>query len=308
MTTPYAPSSATPPARAAQGPGSGHAPPLPERRAHLGHAIASEWTKIRSVRSTVWTLAVLFALVVGVGLLVAVGMSGSAYLDMPVLSGGFFGLMLGQLAVITLGVLVVTSEYSTGMIRSTMTVCPQRGRVLSAKAIVFFLLSFVMTLAACGITAVIQSAVLEGKPLSPYADTASTGEASRAAGEAVVTSGEWLDATVGAALYVALLGLLSLAVGTLLRSTPGAVTTMLGLVLVPFIVSLFLTTENTFELGETIREYSTLNGLATLFHIPIELSSADPGTPNGWPLLGVLAAVTAAALAAAYARIALRDV
>ena len=74
----------------------------------------------------------MFLLVVGIGLAIALGLRErtphSTYVDMPVLSGGLFGLMLGQLCIITLGVLVITSEYGTGMIRTTMTACPQRGR------------------------------------------------------------------------------------------------------------------------------------------------------------------------------------
>ncbi|WP_344328577.1 ABC transporter permease [Streptomyces macrosporus] len=274
------------------------------RSTHLGHAIASEWTKIRSVRSTVWTLAVMFVLVVGIGLLVALALGSQDTLELPVLSGGFFGLMLGQLCVITLGVLVITSEYSTGMIRTTLTACPRRGRVLTAKAVVFFLLSFVMTLVACTLTALLQAAMIEGKPIPEYIGPEMLNDESLATGEAVASGAEWLGATVGAALYVALLGLLSLAVGALLRSTPAAITSMLGLVLLPFLVSLFLFTESTRELGEKLREYSVLNGLSSLFRIPME----GDATGTGWPLLGLLAAVTAAALIGAYARISTRDV
>ncbi|MBW1599820.1 ABC transporter permease [Streptomyces sp. JJ38] len=317
MSTPYAPQQPAAPQQptpASQG-AHGHAPeglaqpaPSGEKKTHLGHAIASEWTKIRSVRSTIWTLAAMFVLVVGIGLLVGLAFGSADYAEIPVLAPGLFGLMLGQLAIITLGVLVVTSEYSTGMIRTTLAVSPRRTRVLTAKALVFFVLSFVMTFAACGLTAFIHSAMIEGKPLSPYPDPAIWNEDAMAAGQATATSTQWLDATLGASLYVSLLGLLSLAVGTLLRSTPGTVTTMLGLVLLPFIASLFMVTESTRELGDTIREYSTLNGLATLYHIPFRFDF-DPGDEiNGWPLLGLLAAVTGAVLIAAYARIATRDV
>ncbi|GAA4683567.1 ABC transporter permease subunit [Streptomyces chumphonensis] len=307
MSTPYAAPQAAP---AAPGPHGGvdHRPARPvEQSTHLGHAIASEWTKIRSVRSTIWTLAVMFALVVGIGLLTALALESGPYAELPVLGGGLFGMMLGQLAIITLGVLTVTSEYSTGMIRTTMTVCPKRTRVLTAKAIVFFALTFVMTLAATSLTALIHSAMLEGKPLSPYHDLNVGADPSQAVETATATSQQWLQATVGVSLFVALLGLLSLAVGTLLRSTPGGVTTMLGLVLLPFLISLFLMTESTRELGDALREYSMLNGLSTLYHMPFEFTE-DASQVNGWPLLGLLAAVTAAALIAAYARISTRDV
>ncbi|HZG03501.1 MAG TPA: ABC transporter permease [Streptomyces sp.] len=309
MTTPQQSHAAppVPPGAPLAGPragGPGYASPIPVVRTHLGHAIASEWTKIRSVRSTMWTLGIMFVLVVGVGLLTALAIGSEEHAGAPVLAGGFFGLMLGQLCVITLGVLVITSEYSTGMIRTTLTACPQRARVLTAKAVVFFLLSFVMTLVACTLTALVHAAAVEGKPLSQYTDPQMFNEETLAAGEAVASTGEWLGATVGAALYVALLGLLSLAVGTLLRSTPGAITTMLGLVLLPFIVSLFLFGESVREFGEKLREYSVLNGLSSLFRLSMEGDASD----TGWPLLGLLAAVTLAALIGAYARISTRDV
>ncbi|WP_346655856.1 hypothetical protein [Streptomyces sp. RFCAC02] len=143
---PYAPSPApgapyppqagphVPPQQMAPGYGS----PLPQHTAGFGDAVRSEWTKIRTVRSTVWTLALLFILTFGIGLLYAATQSGDDYVGMPLLSGGLFGLIFGQLCVIPLGVLVITSEYSTGMIRTTLTACPNRGRVLLAKTVVFF--------------------------------------------------------------------------------------------------------------------------------------------------------------------------
>lgn len=99
---------------------AGYTSPIPIRPTHIGHALASEWTKIKSVRSTMWTLTVMVALVVGIGLLTAVGIaSGDTDLEgESPLAFGFFGMLLGVLCVITLGVLAVSSEYSTGMIRT----------------------------------------------------------------------------------------------------------------------------------------------------------------------------------------------
>lgn len=286
-------------------PTRGQAPgfaPVPEARANFGHALVSEWTKIRSVRSTVWTLGVMFVLVVGIGFLTALGLSGGTYTGMPILSTGLFGLMLGQICVITLGVLVVTSEYGTGMIRATFTACPRRGRVLLAKSTVFFLLAFVMTTAACTITAVVNSVMLAEQDL-PAGAAQALGDSVRN-GRIVADSGEWLGATVGAGLYVALLGLLSLAVGALLRHSAGAITTMMGLVLLPLVISLFMNGEVLEPIRDVLMEYSPLNGLASLYSIPM---SNDP-EGSGWPLLGVLAGVTAAVLAGAYGLLRKRDV
>ncbi|MGH3309584.1 MAG: ABC transporter permease [Streptomyces sp.] len=301
---------ATATAQPPQGPpggGPGYASPIPLARTHLGHALASEWTKIRTVRSTVWTLSVMFALVVGIGLLTALGLSGGDYTGMPLLAPGLFGLMLGQICVITLGVLVITSEYGTGMIRTTLTACPARGRVLMAKSLVFFLLAFVMTTVACSLTALINSLLLSDQKVPDYIDRGpgSPLKGSFEDGKLVADSGEWLGATVGAGLYVALLGLLALAVGALLRHSAGAITAMLGVVLLPLVMALFMNGKTLEPVRDVLMEYSPLNGLASLYRIPM---SAEEHNSTGWPLLGLLAGVTVVALGAAYALLNKRDV
>jgi hypothetical protein len=248
-----------------------------------------------------WTLGVMFALVAGIGFLVAIAMSTSEYVTEPLLSGGMFGSLLGSVAIMTLGVLVISSEYGTGMIRTTMTACPQRGRVLMAKAVVFFLVAFVPTTLACSVVAVLNWALLKDKQVPSFLDDSSLGDYV-SGGRLVTDAGQWLGATVGVGLFVALLGLLALAVGAMLRHTAGAVTTMLGVVLLPIIVSLFLFGESTRALRRNLQGYSPLNGLASLYRIPLQ------GDGHGWMLLGLLAAVTAAALIAAYGLLTKRDV
>ncbi|HEY5832791.1 ABC transporter permease, partial [Streptomyces sp.] len=262
---------------------------LPVEQTRLSHALRSEWTKIRTVRSTMWTLGVMLVLVVGINLLVVVPLSNSGETDVPVLAPGLFGLMLGQLAIITLGVLVITSEYGTGMIRTTFTACPQRGRVLTAKAIVFFCLSFVTTTVACTITALVSWSTVGGKSVpTDYRDHPGV-----VVKDGVTSAGgsEWLGATVGVGLYVALLGLLALAVGTLLRHSAGAITTMLGVVLLPIIVAIFLpgSLQST---RDALVKYSSPNALASLYRIPM-IGGDDQ---NGVVQLVILACVSAAAL------------
>ncbi|MDJ1135180.1 ABC transporter permease [Streptomyces iconiensis] len=286
-----------------QGGGATYTSPIPPRRTHLGNAIVSEWTKIRSVRSTVWTIAIMFALVVGIGLLSALAMSGGQYTGNPLLSSGLFGLMLGQICVITLGVLVITSEYGTGMIRTTLTACPQRGRVLMAKSLVFFVLAFVTTTVACTITALINSALLSDQEIPSYVRNSSLAD-SVEGGRIVADSGEWLGATVGAGLYVALLGLLSLAVGALLRHSAGAITTMMGVVLLPLLLAMFMRAEALETVRDKLMEYSPLNGLGALFGTPM----LPEDSASGWPLLGGLAGVTAVALVVACTLLNKRDV
>jgi ABC-2 type transport system permease protein len=276
---------------------------IPVQQTRLSHALRSEWTKIRTVRSTMWTLGAMLTLVVGINLLIVIPISTSDATDIPVLAPGLFGLMLGQLAVITLGVLVITSEYGTGMIRTTLTACPKRGRVLTAKAIVFFGLSFVTTTAACAVTALISWTAVGGKTVNGDYGMGSTPGVIVKDGVTTASGAEWLGATVGVGLYVALLGLLALAVGTLLRHSAGAITSMLGVVLLPLIVAIFLPASLN-STRDALVKYSAPNALASIYHFPM----IGEGDQNGIPQLLALAGVTAVALGAAYAALSSRDV
>ncbi|MGW8951032.1 ABC transporter permease subunit [Streptomyces sp. NPDC055709] len=286
MTTPYQQQGAHPQAAysPAAYPQAGYDSPIPVRAAHLGDALASEWTKIRSVRSTMWTLGIMIVLMVGIGLLSAYAVSAS---DAPlgeesVLSLGFFGVLLGSICVITLGVLTIASEYGTGMIRTTLTACPSRGRVLTAKAIVFFLLVFVITSVTAGIVGALQTSIVTS---------------------GVNTGEDWLRATVGAGLYVALLGLLSLAVGALIRHSAGAITIMIGLVLLPLVLALFMFSPSLREVQEALFEYSIPSQLGVLYSAPV----TDSG-PTGWDPLFIMLGVTVVALVGAGFSLARRDV
>ncbi|MEV5595165.1 ABC transporter permease subunit [Streptomyces sp. NPDC052496] len=257
--------------------------PIPVRRTNLGHALASEWTKIRSVRSTMWTLGVLVLLNVGIGLLMSLFLSGPDREVEPVLGFAWFGLLLGTLCVIPLGVLVIASEYGTGMIRTTFTACPSRVRVLTAKAIVLFALTFVITTVSNVLVAVAHAGMLNGP--------APTGD-------------QWLRATVGSGLFVALLSLLSLAVGTLLRHSAGAISAMTGLVLLPMLLAVFMIGSDSLRTFATkLIEYSVPNNLAAIYDQPFM-----PDGPSGWQPLLVLAGVTAVVLGGAYAALQQRDV
>ncbi|WP_079151745.1 ABC transporter permease subunit [Streptomyces sp. RTd22] len=258
--------------------------PIPIQRTHLGNAIASEWTKIKSVRSTIWTLSVMAALVVGIGFLTSASTNDSDYTSAPTTLPGFFGALLGQLCVVTLGVLVISSEYGTGMIRTTFTASPARSRVLTAKALVFFTLAFVTTTLSLALVTFISSGMHSGpEVMDPSND-------------------QLIGATLGVGLYVSLLGLLSLAVGSMLRHSAGAITTMLGVVLLPSILPAFLMMSPSLaDLGVTMQKYSSPFALAALFQI-------DDSMGSGWSQLGVLGGITAAALVAAYVLLEKRDV
>ncbi|MFB0618199.1 ABC transporter permease [Streptomyces sp. AGS-58] len=286
---PQAPAAAPHWQAAPGGPYPGYTSPIPVVRTHLGHALASEWTKIRSVRSTMWTLGVFVLLVLGVGLLA--GALVDAHSDSSSMSGenplsfGFFGLLLGSICIMTLGVLTTASEYGTGMIRTTMTACPSRARVLAAKSIVFFTVAFVVTLVSSGFVAMVQASML--------ADT----------GARSPSGGEWFKATVGISLYIALLGLFSLLVGSVIRHSAGAVTLMLGVLLAPLVLALFMATESLSKVREWLFEYSIPNQLSVFY-----ANSLTDSGPSGWDPLWIMLGLTAVLYAGAYALLRSRDV
>jgi len=268
-------------------PGASYTSPIPVVRTHLGHAIASEWTKIRTVRSTIWTIGVFLFLVFGLGLLFTfvVAASDEELGGDSALPLGFAGVLPGSICVITLGVLTTASEYGTGLIRTTMTACPGRGRVLVSKSIVFFTLAFVVTLVATSLVALFQVSILEGH------------------GGRQPTGGEWLKATVGISLYVALLGLLSLLVGSVIRHSAGAITLMIGLVLAPLVIALFLFSSSLEGVRQAMFEYSIPNQLSIFYD-----NSLSRSGPDGWDPLWIVLGVTAVAFAGAYALLEKRDV
>ncbi|MBV2353287.1 ABC transporter permease [Streptomyces sp. J2-1] len=261
--------------------------PIPVVRTHLGHALASEWTKIRSVRSTMWTLGVFLLLVIGIGLLTGIAVRGTGAREITTnpLGLGLFGLLVGCLCVITLGVLTTTSEYGTGMIRTTTTACPSRGRVLAAKSIVFSSVAFVVTLAASSLVAMLQVALLDGQIRQ------------RPSG------GAWLRATLGISLYVALLGLLALLVGSMIRHSAGAITLMVAAVLAPLVLALFMAATPLETVRDALLEYSIPNQLSVLYSTSLGASG-----PTGWDPLWIMLGVTAVAYAAAHTLLNSRDV
>ncbi|GAA3720544.1 ABC transporter permease [Streptomyces tremellae] len=271
-------------------PQDGYVSPVPERRAHLGDAVVAEWTKIRSLRSTMWSLGGMVLLVLGTGVLVAWGVaatSGPRTEELrpggTAVSFGLFGVLLGGMCVITLGVMTFSGEFSTGLIRTTLTACPSRARVLAAKAAVYFTLVFTLMLALTLVVGVLQLVILDA--VSP-------------------STGQWVSATVGVSLYMALLGVLSQALGVLVKHGAGAITAMLGVVLLPLVMAMFLSSSLPGVSGALLR-YSIPSQLASFY--PGLGSFGDGGGPTGWVSLWILLGVTALGLAGAYAALDRRD-
>lgn len=199
--------------------------PAPHRRSvgetTLG-VVISEWTKFRSVRSSLWTLLATIALTVGIGAAITAVFAGSdgglspgdrATLDPTSIS--LRGIMLAQLAIGVLGVLVVSSEYSTGMIRTTFTAAPQRLLVLAAKAGVFAVMALIAGLVSSFAAFFVGQSILSIHSL-----------------ETSITAPHVLRAVIGGGLYLAVIGLMGLGLAGILRSTAGAIATLVGLVLV----------------------------------------------------------------------------
>ena len=201
--------------------------PLASGRAGFGGALRSEFTKIRSVRSTYWTLIALVVVTIGIGALACVGAvsrgSGIHGPGFDATQRSLAGLILGQLIIVVLGALTVTSEYSTGMIRTSLTVQPRRGTVLAAKGVVFTLVSLVTGLVASFVSFFIGQAILSSKHLD-----VSLGDPNV------------LRAVIGGGLFLAVCGMLAFGLGTLLRHTAGAITASIGLLFVLFVLINFL--------------------------------------------------------------------
>jgi ABC-type transport system involved in multi-copper enzyme maturation permease subunit len=191
------------------------------RPATFVDAVRSEWTKLRSVRSTYWALIVAALLGIGLGALIS-GISANHYATDPTVQHNWNAtdrslrsLAIAQLAFAILGVMVVTGEYSTGMIRTSLAAVPKRGRMLAAKALVWTAVALVAGEVISFITFLVGQALISGKAPS-----------------ATLASHDALRAVIGAGLYLAVLGLLGTAVGVLLRHAAAAIGTMVALLLV----------------------------------------------------------------------------
>ncbi len=195
---------------------------LPPGRLNVKGVLASEWTKLRSVRSTWWTVASTFAIMIGFGALLSYAfvsrfghLSLSDRLDFDPTAQSLRGIFLAQLAVGVLGVLAMTNEYASGMIRNTFGAVPRRSAVLATKLIVFGALALVIGEVSSFITFFIGQSILAGKHL----------------GVGIGDPHVFL-AVLGSGLYLAGIGIMGLGLGALLRRTAGAVSTLFGLVLV----------------------------------------------------------------------------
>jgi ABC-2 type transport system permease protein len=255
-------------------------------------ALRAEWTKLRTVPGTVWQLAATIVLTIGLSTLAVEATQcrpGIAACSVDTTRLSLTGIEFGQVVVAIMAVVMISGEYSTGMIRTTLTAMPHRVTVLAAKALVVTGLVL-----AAGAIAVLGS-VLAGRLILPtHGFTAAHGFTPLSLGDGVV-----LRASVGSVLYLALVALLSLGIATIVRDSAAAIGTVLGLLYL-FPIVAHLVDPQWYRRLEQIGPMTA--GLA--IQVTTDLQSL-PISP--WAGLGVLATWAAAALLAGGLLVRYRD-
>ena len=256
-------------------------------RAGFADAVRSEFTKIRSTRSTYWTLLALIVVTVGIGALATAGTAAHPQglgPDFDATQQSLGGLYVGQLVIAVLGALTITSEYSTGMIRTSLSVQPRRGTLFAAKALVFAVVSLVTGLVACFASFFIGQAILSSHHLN-------------------VTLGDpnVLRAVIGGALFLTACGMLAYGLGAILRHTAGAITAAIGLLFVVSILVNFLphSWQNNVD-----KWMPAISGAQIWTTKP---ASGGPHLFSAWPGFAVLAVYAVVAIVAGLALFRTRD-
>jgi len=240
------------------------------RPAGFGDVLRAEWVKLWTVRSTWWTVAALVVLGAGLTTLICWGNADWLADEDPSRGGespGSFitwGMMIAQVCAIVVGTLAVTSEYGTGMIRTTFAAVPRRGVVVCAKAVV-----------VCGVLLVVGTvtALLGYVGGNYFLDRAGVGMA---------LEGDVARSMYGSGLYLAALGLLAMAVGLLVRHTAAAISIVLATVFVIGTMVILIPG----ELGEWITKLMPGNAASSLV-APV---SFNPDSLGAWSGFGVLMA------------------
>lgn len=220
------------------------------RAGFLG-TLKSEWVKIRSVRSTYWTLFALVVVCVGIGALFSWGQTERllslahdqtirgqqlppgiakqvlAHREAEIRSNAvaisLFGLLLGQLIIVVLGALTITSEYSTGMIRTSLSSMPRRGTLFAAKGVVFGAVALVTGVVTSFLAFFVGQAILSSQHVNTTLGHSGV-----------------LREVIGGGLFLAVTGLLSYGIGAMLRHSAGAIASGIGLMFVLMILTQFL--------------------------------------------------------------------
>lgn len=269
----------TTPATAAP-PASGR--PIP----HITGVLRAEFCKLHTLRSTWWALAavVVFnaatAALLGIFLPSRLSVHDKATLDSTRIALG--GLHLSQVAIGLLGVLVITGEYGSGTIRAALAAVPRRRLMLAAKTLTFAVVAVIVSLAASFAAYLLFQAFLP------------SGDAMRTS----LSDPGVLRAVTGAGLYLAALGLFGLGLGTVIRSSAGAVAALFGILFVPPILISLLPASWQHAAGR----YLPMNASEAVYSVQHQQYTLSP-----WAGLGVFCAYAAAALITGFILISRRD-
>lgn len=195
---------------------------LPTGRYGISGLLRSEWTKLRTVRSTMWTLGV--TVVVGIGISALTtgetrahwsSMSLGERLTFDPISTSLVGLFVGQFSIGVLGALVMSAEYGTGTIRATFAASPRRPIVLAAKGLVFGAVALLVAEIVAFIAFFLGQALLSAPAVHAT----------------LSTPGAW-RAVIGSGIYICVLGLFALGLASIIRHTAGAISAYVGVLLV----------------------------------------------------------------------------
>jgi ABC-2 type transport system permease protein len=254
----------------------------------LPRVIRSEWTKLRTLRSTTWALLVTLALVVGVGIMVCVFRVANWPPRDPGEAAGFdpaaaslSGIYLAEIAIGVLGALMFTGEYATGLIQTTFSTVPRRLTAMTGKAIAFAAAALAVGVVGCVATFLIGQSILDSKGIGTTLGQPGVARA-----------------VLGSGLFLVVVGLLGLGLGALLRSTAAAVGTLVGLLLVLPILVGFLPG----GIEDRVAKFLPMAAGTAI-------SNLDPGPDvlSPWTGLGLFTAYTAVVLGLAAHRLVSRD-
>lgn len=187
----------------------------------FANVMRAEFAKLRTVRSTYWTLLIAFASNVGFAALaaavIAPELDAHDRAQVDVVQLALAGIHLSQIAYGVLGALIITGEYGSGMIRTTFAVVPRRRSLLAAKALVFTAVALITSTIS---TLLAYLVFLSALPADTFTGTS-------------LSSPGILRAVFGGGLYLTVLGLTGFGLGVVLRSSAGAIATLFGLLFVP---------------------------------------------------------------------------
>jgi ABC-2 type transport system permease protein len=245
----------------------------------LPDLVRSEWAKLRSVRSTYWSLAVAVIAMIGYGAINTASHTGSQPVTFDPVLTSLSGVLVAQLAIAVLGVLVITSEYSTGLIRSTFAAAPQRHLVIAAKAAAFGAIALTAGTVASVIAFLVGQAVL-----GAHGVTLSSPGAARS--------------IIGVGLYLGLLAVLAVALGAIVRRTAGGIAALVGLILI--LPALLLTLPASIQ--DTVVKFLPGNAGQAIF-----TTTKDSSTLSPWAGLTIFALYVTATTAISVVLVRRRD-